>query len=869
MVTLMQSSNTVGGNDRARKKTVSDYHFGNTIGEGSYSKVYSALDVHTKRTFAVKVLSKRHIVKENKIKYVNIEKTTLHRLGQQHPGIVQLYYTFQDESNLFFVLDLAEYGELLSIIRKFGSLSEPVLKFYMCQIIDSVKFIHLKGVIHRDLKPENILVGHDFNLKITDFGAAKLLGLNNDDTGEKIDYSKFGLGTMNDQSRKGSFVGTAEYVPPELLQYNICGFESDVWAIGCILYQFFHGSPPFKASTEYLTFEKIIKVDYTYLPNHPIPSPVAALIDQILVADTTKRLTIPDIMTSEWFLDVPWDDSAYIWKRGAPVFEPYGKSRPRVTASTSSPYLPTYKNGSSRNLNKSNSYHQLHAQIQSDYNLVPSFGKKAYNPATKMKKNIITPPPSSSHDDMRTGHQNNLQNAKPPQFNQFTRQKIKWVPKMPSAPLNDGVVSQDFSHPPLNPPMNAELKSSPRMKQNSPEFNTHSFHQSSQSSQSSQNNVALPRVNTSPRILEQRSSRFSYNSQSGRSFQSPAVASAAALEAVTNNHHSKPQNTRPVNVVLENSSSKAAKPALMTINTSQIKKPSQPANVGVNPNGSRNETKEAGRSTGTKNINSRKEALKQKKSNATCEIQFKEISNLLGPNERILKLDTVLKLALKNLTIKRNISRALDDNYIQQLVDKYDLVLKNEAKQVVTVITNQARIFFIDASLNVMLIDLKANKGADYLLYDFEFEETGSDEDIGGLSDASSYGYLIIELVKEGGDLIFLRRIDEFEKLNLASNICVVDKSGHTVKLALNHGWIECLLLAKQNVDNEIVSKSPSTNESRPSQPRRTASRQNAQVNQNTRPSKSKPNVNTANAVTKSSPSNFAYAAAAAAGSNR
>ena len=97
-------------------------------------------------------------MKENKIKYVNIEKTTLNRLGQQHPGIVQLYYTFQDESSLFFVLDFAEYGELLSIIRKFGSLSESVLKFYMCQIIDAVRFIHLKGVIHRDLKPENILV---------------------------------------------------------------------------------------------------------------------------------------------------------------------------------------------------------------------------------------------------------------------------------------------------------------------------------------------------------------------------------------------------------------------------------------------------------------------------------------------------------------------------------------------------------------------------------------------------------------------------------------------------------------------------------------------------------------------------------------
>lgn len=269
----------------SKKKSAHDYQFGAMIGEGSYSTVYSAMDKQLKKTYAIKVLSKRHIVKEGKIKYVNIEKTTLHRLGQQHPGIVQLYYTFQDESSLFFVLDFAEYGELLSIIRKLGSLSEPVSKFYMCQIIDAVKFIHLKGVIHRDLKPENILVGHDFNLKITDFGAAKLLGENEED-GEKIDYRSFNAEAevrgQAPRERFGSFVGTAEYVSPELLKDNICVFESDIWAMGCILYQFFNGVPPFKGSTEYLTFQLIIDLEYTYKSPKPIPVEVKEIIEKIL-----------------------------------------------------------------------------------------------------------------------------------------------------------------------------------------------------------------------------------------------------------------------------------------------------------------------------------------------------------------------------------------------------------------------------------------------------------------------------------------------------------------------------------------------------------------------------------------------------------
>ncbi|ODV68119.1 Pkinase-domain-containing protein, partial [Hyphopichia burtonii NRRL Y-1933] len=269
-----------------KRRSAKDYQFGATIGEGSYSTVYLALDIHNNKTFAIKVLSKRHIVKEDKIKYVNIEKTTLHRLGQQHPGIVQLYYTFQDEASLFFVLDFAEYGELLSIIRKFGSLNEIVSKFYMLQIVDAVKFIHLKGIIHRDLKPENILVGHDFQLKITDFGAAKLLGSNQDFIdNEKIDYNGITNEISLDLDRKGSFVGTAEYVAPELLKFNTCAFESDIWALGCILYQFFYGVPPFKGSTEYLTFEKIINVDYSYKQNHPMPKDVMNLIDSLLIAE--------------------------------------------------------------------------------------------------------------------------------------------------------------------------------------------------------------------------------------------------------------------------------------------------------------------------------------------------------------------------------------------------------------------------------------------------------------------------------------------------------------------------------------------------------------------------------------------------------
>lgn len=102
---------------RVIKKGVQDFELGRTLGIGSYSTVVSATDKQNQKSYAIKILDKRHIIKEKKVKYVDIEKNTLHRLGD-HPGIVSLYYTFQDESSLYFVLDFAANGELLSLIKK-------------------------------------------------------------------------------------------------------------------------------------------------------------------------------------------------------------------------------------------------------------------------------------------------------------------------------------------------------------------------------------------------------------------------------------------------------------------------------------------------------------------------------------------------------------------------------------------------------------------------------------------------------------------------------------------------------------------------------------------------------------------------------
>ncbi|KAK5175872.1 serine/threonine protein kinase [Saxophila tyrrhenica] len=302
---------------RVVKKGVKDFNFGRTLGEGSYSTVLAATDRQNQKEYAIKVLDKRHIIKEKKVKYVNIERDTLNRLTE-HPGIVRLYYTFQDERSLYFVLDLASGGELLGVLKKLGSFDIECTQFYGAQILDSVAYMHSRGVIHRDLKPENVLLDRNMHTKITDFGTAKILP-DPAASGSGLDVVPGSPTDGADNDRANSFVGTAEYVSPELLNRSNACKASDLWAFGCIIYQLIAGRPPFKAANEYLTFQKILSLQYTFPDGFP---PAARdLVERLLVLDPAHRLPIEHIKNHEFFDGIQWGKN--LWRNPPPHLKPY------------------------------------------------------------------------------------------------------------------------------------------------------------------------------------------------------------------------------------------------------------------------------------------------------------------------------------------------------------------------------------------------------------------------------------------------------------------------------------------------------------------------------------------------------------------
>ncbi|XP_019437075.1 PREDICTED: CDPK-related kinase 1-like isoform X2 [Lupinus angustifolius] len=201
-----------------------------------------------------------------------------------HKNLVKFYEAYEDDNNVYIVMELCKGGELLDkILSRGGKYSEEDAKVVMVQILSVVAFCHLQGVVHRDLKPENFLfTSKDENstLKAIDFGLS--------------DYVK-------PDERLNDIVGSAYYVAPEVLHRSY-GTEADMWSIGIIAYILLCGSRPFWARTESGIFRAVLKADPSFDegPWLSLSADATDFVKRLLNKDYRKRLTAAQALSHPW-----------------------------------------------------------------------------------------------------------------------------------------------------------------------------------------------------------------------------------------------------------------------------------------------------------------------------------------------------------------------------------------------------------------------------------------------------------------------------------------------------------------------------------------------------------------------------------------
>ena len=267
------------------------FEFITVIGKGGFGKVWKVQYKKTKEYFALKEMSKRKILDKKSEKSINSERKFLSILN--HPFIVNMHYAFQDNDNLYLVMDMLSGGDLRYHCSRYRTFSEEQTRFFIACIIYSLEYIHFNNVIHRDIKPENLVLDDKGYVRVTDFGIAK----------------------YNTADNSSETSGTPGYMSPEVMNAENHSFPADFFAIGVIGYEFLMGYRPYNGKNRKEIKEKIFSEKVIITPEQKQKGwsdDVIDFINKLLERNKNLRLGCNkgalELKEHEWLKYYPWEE---------------------------------------------------------------------------------------------------------------------------------------------------------------------------------------------------------------------------------------------------------------------------------------------------------------------------------------------------------------------------------------------------------------------------------------------------------------------------------------------------------------------------------------------------------------------------------